>query len=361
MKTRDEIQNDLSDKFIDGGFKGIILAAPRVGKCKITINCLNTKDKILIAYPEINIKKSWQDDFKKWKFRGKKIKYSTYHSFKKLKDACDVLVLDEVHLISQAQMLAIAEYIKTHNIQKIIGLTGTLSDDTRFNLINVLKLHVIVKYSIEEAIRDGVITDYMIDVVTTPLSTNNNIKVKWKGGEFMTSEKKSFDYLSNKIANANSNQLKLLRLTRMRMIMKSQSKIDLTKRIINQLSHKRVLVFTGLTDVADSLGIDSYHSKNNNEKAKNDFINGVSSKLAVVKQLNTGVTFKSLDTAIINFFDSNSENMAQRISRIICKEYYNDNKVAHIIIISSTEEVEKRWLDKALSFFDKSKINYINL
>ncbi len=682
MKTkRDEIQESISDEFIDKGFKGIIYAAPRVGKIKITINCLNTKDRILIAYPETNIKQSWIEDFKKWKFKGKKIKYSTYHSFKKLRDPCEVLVLDECfegnteiltdkgfkkfkdldktelvaqwengiisfvkpleyikrihdgqlckihlkrdcflyttpnhnhpminrrsgkveykkmndwkfngnwnivssgksdiidteelsylerlyiilqadgsihseldnshttcafsfskqrkidrfldivnnsnliwrevkghsiignkaamrrfmvempfksskilrnhinttvsfekakaiieemvhwdghiiknskdyyyyssinednvnfyneiailanyicyksvqiddrkttfnnvhrlyisldnkrtpngqrinktlidfndyvycvsvpsgnivirsegvtlvsgncHLISDAQMLAIKKYIDNLGIKKVIALTGTLAEDTEKKLLEVLKLKVIVKYSIEDAIRDGVITDYVIDVITTPLSTINDIKVVWKKGEFMTSEKKSFDYLSSKILStaSNSTKIKLLRLTRMRMIMKSKAKIELTKKVLKQLNDKRVLVFCGLQDVSDNLGINSYHSKNKDEKVKDDFINGVSNKLAVCKQLNTGITFKSLDTAIINYFNSNSEDLAQKISRTTCKELFNENKIAHIIIISSNEEVELKWLSKALTFFSPDKINYINL
>ena len=60
-----------------------------------------------------------------------------------------------------------------------------------------------------------------------------------------------------------------------------------------------------------------------------------------------------------NFFDSNSENLAQKISRITCMEYQNESKIAHIIIICSKEPVEQLWLSKALSFFDKTKINYI--
>lgn len=362
MKTkRDEIQESISDRFIDAGMFGIIYSAPRTGKCKITINCLNTKDRILIAYPETNIKQSWILDFKKWKFKGKKIKYSTYHSFKKLREFCDVLILDECHLISDSQMVTIKKYIDNLGIKKVVALSGTLADETKDKLYNVLKLSILVKYSIEEAIRDGVITDYKIDIITTSLSTINDVKVKWKGGEFLTSEKKSFDYISNKINNSNSNQVKLLRLTRMRMIMKSKAKIDLTRRILKELNDKRVLVFTGLTEVADNLGINSYHSNNKNENIKEDFINGISNKLAVVKQLNTGITFKSLDTAIINFFDSNSENLAQKISRVTCKELFNESKIAHIIIISSNEEVELSWLKKALTFFSPTKINYINI
>lgn len=358
MKTRDEIQSTLSNEFIDKGFKGIILAAPRVGKIKITLNCLNTKDNVMIAYPETSIKSSWQADIKKWKFKGKKVKYTTYMSFKKLKDAVDVLVLDEVHLISANQMIHIANYINKHDIKKVIALTGTLADDTRDNLLKVLNLSVLVNYPIDQAIADGVITDYRITVKTVPLSTTKDIVVKWKGGEFTTSEKGSFDYISKKIEDeGNPIKRKLLRLQRMGIIKKSKAKINLTKEILKELQDKRVLVFCGLIEVADGLGIDSYHSKSKIDVSQ-DFISGKTNKLAVVRQLNTGVTFKSLNTAIINFFDSNAENLAQKISRVTALEYDNKEKIANIVIISSNEPQEKIWLDKALSFFDINKIKY---
>lgn len=362
MKTkRDEIQERISDEFIENGFFGIILAAPRVGKIKITLNCLNTKDNVMIAYPETSIKKSWQEDIKKWKFKGKKVKYTTYMSFKKLKDKCDVLVLDEVHLISAAQMIHIANYIQKHAIKKVIGLTGTLADDTKDNLLKTLNLNVLVNYPIDKAIEDGVITDYKIEVVTTPLSTIKDIKVKWSKGDFVTSEKASFDYITSKIAYEQSPiKKKMLRLQRMNIIKKSKAKIDLTRKILKQSGNKRVLVFTGLIEVADSLGIDSYHSKSKNINSADDFISGKTSKLAVVKQLNTGITFKKLNTAIINFFDSNAENMAQKISRITCMEYDTPDKVANVIIICSDEQQEKLWLNKALAFFDPNKIKFIN-
>lgn len=361
MKTkRDLLQDGFSKEFMDKGFKGIMYLCPRFGKIKTTINCLKEKDKVIIAYPEVSIKKSWTGDFKKWKFKGKDINYTTYMSFKKLKGPCDVLVLDEVHLISPAQMIHIANYINNNAIEKVIALTGTLAEDTEKNLLEVLRLPVLVKYSIDEAIRDGVVTDYRIEVRTIPLSTVKDTKVKWVGGEFMTSEKQSFDHISNKIEyEQNPIKRKMLRLNRMNIIKKSKAKVNLTKNILEEFKNKRVLVFTGLTEVADSLGIDSFHSKNKDVDKALSFISGKTDKLAVVKQLNTGVTFKSLDTAVINFFDSNSENMAQRISRITCLEYNNKEKIANIIIVSSNEQVELGWLNKALSFFDSKKIKFI--
>jgi hypothetical protein len=40
-------------------------------------------------------------------------------------------------------------------------------------------------------------------------------------------------------------------------------------------------------------------------------------------------------------------------------EYDNPDKKAQIYIISSDETVELKWLQKALEFFDKTKIRYI--
>jgi hypothetical protein len=40
-------------------------------------------------------------------------------------------------------------------------------------------------------------------------------------------------------------------------------------------------------------------------------------------------------------------------------EYDTPDKKAQIYIISSNEKVEEKWLNKALEFFDKSKIKYV--
>jgi hypothetical protein len=61
---------------------------------------------------------------------------------------------------------------------------------------------------------------------------------------------------------------------------------------------------------------------------------------------------------IINYFDSNAENLAQKIMRCTAFEYDNKNKKAQIYIISSNEPVEQKWLNKALDLFDKDKIFY---
>ena len=71
------------------------------------------------------------------------------------------------------------------------------------------------------------------------------------------------------------------------------------------------------------------------------------------------MTYKPLNRVIINYFDSNGENLAQKINRCMAMEYDNPEKKAQIYIVCSTEDVEAKWLKKALEFFDKSKIKFI--
>jgi hypothetical protein len=118
-------------------------------------------------------------------------------------------------------------------------------------------------------------------------------------------------------------------------------------------------VFCGTTAVADNLGIPSYHNKSKEKSIFEDFAEGEGNHLAVVKIGNTGVTYKPLDRVIINYFDSNAENLAQKINRCMAMEYNTPDKKAHIYIVSSNEPVELKWLQKALEFFDKTKIKYM--
>ena len=118
-------------------------------------------------------------------------------------------------------------------------------------------------------------------------------------------------------------------------------------------------MFCGTTKVADSLGIASHHSKSKDDETFTGFAEGEGNHMAVVKIGNTGVTYKPLNRVIINYFDSNAENLAQKINRCMAMEYDTPDKKAQIYIICSTEDVEKNWLRKALEFFDKSKIKFV--
>ena len=358
MTLRDQRQKEFANVFLNHGKFGILNLCPRFGKIRTTINImeqLNPK-QVLIAYPDNKIKESWQDDFRERNYTNSFITYTTHLSLHKYQDEkFDMVVIDEIHLLSEAQIEATKVVISNNDV--VLGLTGTLSKSTEHTLAQELDMMVIAHYPIETAIEEGVIVDYEITVIKVPLDnlTVNDYKGKKK------TEKKQFDdygWVINSLERSGGNTM-FLRLARMRIIQNSLAKLNATKRILNANADERILVFCGTTKIADSLGIPSHHSKSKDDEKFTGFTEGEGNHMAVVKIGNTGVTYKPLNRVIINYFDSNGENLAQKINRCMAMEYDTPDKKAQIYIISSNEEVELRWLKKALEFFDKEKIKYI--
>lgn len=359
MKSiRDIRQQEFADIWLKSKH-GILNLCPRFGKIFTTINILEKMPdgiSILIAYPDVKIKDSWQTDFEKRGYNNPNITYTTHLSLKKYVDlGYDLIIIDEIHLLSDAQLDAADELILGN--PHVLGLTGTLSGATEREIEERLDLHVIAHYPIELAIQEGVIVDYEINVIKVPL--DNTVMVKYKTKT--RTEKQQFDsyaWVIDQLERQNRNTM-FLRLARMRIIQSSLAKTNATKALLAKYKNERILVFCGLTKIADELGIPSYHSKSDEKQIFDDFAEGVGNHLAVVKIGNTGVTYKPLNKVIINYFDSNGENLAQKINRCMAMEYNTPDKKAHIYIISSDEEVEAKWLKKALEFFDNSKIKYI--
>lgn len=352
---RDERQRELATAWLESDRYGIIYAAPRTGKCFISINVMEKlkPDKVLIAYPDKKILQSWLDDLEKRNYTYGNITFSTHMSLKKLvNEKYDLVIIDEIHLLSDAQIEICKELFKEN--KQVLGLTGTLSSSTKNTLLNELNLPVIATYSIEQAIEEGVIADYEINIVSVPL---DNIKKIYKG----KTEKQKFDNLTwmiNKFEDEGKDVF-FLRLSRMRIIQNSIAKLQKTRELILYNYTKRILVFCGITKIADDLGIPSYHSKSTEKKVFSDFVEGNIKHLAVCKIGNSGITFLPLNMVIINSFDSNSESLTQRINRCTSLEYNNPEKKAIIYITSSNEPTEKLWLSKALTMFDKNKIKHI--
>ena len=264
-------------------------------------------------------------------------------------------MIDEIHLLSEAQIEATKDLLELN--ETVLGLTGTLSSHTERTLCEELDMCVLATYTIEQAIEEGVIVDYEITVVTVPL--DEAVKNDYKGK--VRTEKQQFDSYGWVIDSLErqGKATMFLRLARMRIVQNSLAKLNKTKELLKKHVNERILVFCGVTKIADQLGIASYHSKKEEKQIFEDFVNGKGKHLAVVKIGNTGVTYKPLNRVIINYFDSNGENLAQKINRCMAMEYNNPDKRAMIYIISSNEPVELKWLKKALEFFDKDKIKYV--
>jgi superfamily II DNA or RNA helicase len=362
MTLRDKRQAEFAQKWIDDGGFGILYLCPRFGKIYTAINALETygsEIKLLIAYPDKEIEKSWKEDFKTRGYKNPNVTYTTHLSMYKYEEKkYDLVIIDEIHLLSEAQLES-AKLMLMHN-RTVMGLTGTMTKDTQKNLKKELGLGVTARYPIELAIEEGVIVDYQITVFKVPLDNN-------KIGMFkqpLRTEKKQFSALSwviNK-QQAEGADTMFMRLARMRIIQNSEAKRLKTIEILEKNKSLRALVFCGTMKIADNLGIPSFHTKTkakDKDVFKNFVEGGGENHLAVIKIGNSGVTYKPLNFVLINYFDSNAQNFAQKINRCMGMEYNTPDKKAHIYVICSTEPTELAWLKKALEFFDNNKVKYV--
>lgn len=358
---RDVRQQEFAEQWLNSKRFSIMYLAPRFGKIYCTINILeqlNPHCTILIVYPDNKIRHSWEEDFKKRGYDDCDVVYTTYLSLHKWIEKFDIIILDECHTISPAQIEVCKNLFETNKAKlQVIALTGTLSRETKNTLWNELKLPILATYSIEQAIEEGVIADYEISVIKVPL---DNRIIQLFGTKRKT-EKQRWDNLVWIVKKKDEEEEPtfFLKLMMIKVLQNSIAKLNKTKELIQKYKDERVLIFCGLTKIADSLGIPSYHSKSTEKKLFEDFASGIGNHLAVVKIGNTGVLYKPLDKVIINYTDSNSENLSQKILRCMNFEYNNPEKIAKIFLISSNEKIELDWTNKALSMFSKDKIKYL--
>jgi superfamily II DNA or RNA helicase len=362
---REQRQKEFSDAWLKTKF-GILYLCPRFGKIKTSINCLRhfKNPKVLIIYPIETIKTSWIEDFNKWEYQEAEVTYVTTASlwkFAETPEKFDVIIADEIHAFSYANLQELKKLIDFGN-KVVLALSGTISIATEQEVYNETGLSVLAEYPIEQAIKEKVITDYEITVIMTELDAKIQHCKMYKASKSLLTEKQAYFAITKKIEDISSNlgDPGLLRIQRMHILKRSVAKLEMTKRLIDRFKEERILVFCGLTDIANSLGIPVYHSKNKDKKLKQDFCAGVGNHLATVDMFEAGVTVKPINRAIINSFDSNPENLSQRISRLTGFEYDNPDKKAKVYIIC-TDTVEKRWLSKALEFFDQSKVKYVKI
>lgn len=361
MNIRDKLQDkwasDLYSNNVNG--RGIAHLCPRAGKIRTSIkffeilkrqwktNVLN----VLICYPDKNIQKSWEDDFKTVNYDSSDVEYVTHISLEKVKGHnYDVIIIDEIHLLSAKQKSHVKRLISENKSGYTIGLSGTLSEKTEIELRSELNMPVITEYTIEEAIQDGIISDYKINVIR--VSLDDVQKIYKKNTRTEKAQYRAYSW----VIESKGHSL-MLNLGRMRVLHNSLAKTKATIEILDKLKDERTLVFCPNNKVAKSLGCKLHTSKINNQEAFDNFITGKGNNhMAVCKIGNTGVSFKSLRHIVVNAFDSNSENLTQRICRSLILD--SKDKVSEIYIVCSKEKAELKWLEKSLEFFNPTKIKY---
>lgn len=360
MDKQTEIQEEIVQKalkFYKSDNKGYIDGAMRLGKIKITIDILKNScapiSTILISYPDNKIKQSWIDEFKKWGYDSFNIVFVNFSSLHKFKDARpDFFVIDEFHDCSDLERDYCHQIMTNYVNTKTLALSGTISKETK----GLWGLKEIAKYTTNEGIEAGILADYAISVHFVPLDTKE--KTPNKKGKLL-SEKQKYDnytYVINTFRKEGKDTMHLT-LSRNRLSTSSIGKMKYLKTLLEKLKDKRVIVFCGLTDVADKTYLPTYHNKSENDDNFQKFQKGEINHLALAAMGKMGVSYTNLDSVILLNATGNKEETAQICNRAIKLDY--KGKIADIHIIALNEEAEVNKIKNTLSMLDKTKIKYL--
>lgn len=358
LKQR-EIQNKYIDKTVEFYKKnnsGYLDLAMRFGKCFTTIEVLKklyTYDcTLLITYPDNKLKTTWEDEINLWEYTNPNVSFVNFSSIKKfVSQEFDFVVIDEFHAASETEREYLLEIISCEDT-KCLALSGTVSRETKKDW----GLPLIAQYSTLQGIEDGILSDYQISVHFVDL--DNTVKIKDAKGRLKTEKEKykAHTWVIEKIKREGGSFM-FMALARNRISLSSLGKLNYLKKLLTSLQDKRVLVFTGLSKVADSIGIPSYHSKSKDDTTFKKFQEGKENHLALAAMGKVGVTYPSLDSVILINFTYNAEESSQILNRAIKLDY--KGKVADLHVIALNEDPEIKKVKESLSMLDQKKIKYI--
>jgi len=358
MTKHDEIQEEIINKTVHFYKKnrfGYLNLAMRVGKTRITIEFLkrmwpDSYPTILIAYPDNKLKQTWEEELIKWEYDNPSIEFVNFSSlYKHLNNNHEVFICDEFHSLSQGECTTAINMTSKNQL----FLSGTVSQETKDKWPEFKE---IAQFSTLTGIKEGILADYQITVHLVNL--DDKILTPNKAGK-MLSEKRKYDNYSYVIEKnrREGRQTMHLALARNRLSLSSVGKMNYLKNLLKGMKDKRVVVFTGLSDVADNTGIPSYHSKSENNLNFLAFQSKHINHLALAAMGKMGVTYPDLDSVILLNFTYNAEESSQILNRAIKLDYHG--KVADLHVICLNEPAETKKVEQSLSMLDKSKIKYL--
>lgn len=358
MLTRQQVQRDAVNTIIGNDFRGIVDVSPRVGKSKILIDSIreHLNWKVVVCSPYRSIQDSWDTEFEKWGL-GYEVGNICSRSLSKVPRELDLLVVDEVQTLSANQI----DWIIKKAPRRILGLSGTLSPETKYELSSRLGIRPIFSYSINQAIRDGIISNFEVVLVGCNLDVvHRRVASGTKKRPVVATEKEHYEFLTKQFekfrklsyGDASFAAIKdLYARQRMHFVYGCQSKALIAKRIVD--AQGRCIVFSGRKETVEGLCEHTYHTGNKKEDNLEKFINGEIDKLGVINMVNMGVTIPNLKRAIIHQMISSSEMSLQKVLRICNLE---DDAIAKIYVTYYKDTVDYKWTREAFGGVDDRRI-----
>ena len=418
--TKDDIQKQALDTWIDKGCSGVVVMMMGSGKSRLGINAIEhiKPVKCLITSPRTNLKESWLKEFREWEYnplkevftdntyvidiKGYKCSFTleniqTCYKWSKSKiNEYDLILVDEAHLCIAEAYSALIEnalWLK----KKILGLTGTPNKSDEFkSQFYSTKLPIVFEYN--DSAKDGLINHTMHYIFRYDLTDDFKIKVGNKAKSWTAGELSQYQYLSERFEKAKRNMAYLgaedffkTSIQWMKGIDENGNKLDkqfvdagrgfftairyrkeflwnlesskywcnrFKDRILQGTTNK-VLIFSALTTQASKLSRYSIHSKKDkevNDKLLQDFNQGIIRELSSCDMLTLGLNLKNAKYSINESFNGSNTSNAQKSGRL-SRLSTSDTAVCIWIVPNNTQS--ETWIESALLNVDKEWITEI--
>ena len=365
MTNRDIIQKEASISILRE--KDLILfISLRLGKTRIALQAIEDNESVLVCFPNTAILSSWRDEIVKFTPKSTNITFTTNASLKKFKNKhFDYIIIDEPQLLSPLQI----NHLKTITYNKRVGLSGTLNDKTIKRLNDELGLQIKFTYGISQAILDGLVKDYEINLLFTEMdNTVRNIPYKKYGKEVLGTEKEVYNSYTQTMEYFNTRfqeegQLKdslgykKYMGNRTNFLYNSKTLFELAKKTVNNFKDEKCLIYTLRTEIADELSDISFHSKNKSDEVLALFKESTEGHLSVVNCVQAGVTIKHLNKVIFHSYESNEEKLYQKLGRSLFYEFKGQKAQIYICVLKDTQM--ETWVNRAIKSLEQEKVKYI--
>lgn len=356
MTKQAEVQRKIINTIVESDFRGIVLSSVRSGKTRILLTSVKEHNKlpnpkVLVLYPNIDVKNSWLDECEKIGCPFD-ITYSTFISIEKVMDGdWDYVIFDEAHLIPEENKLPVAGYM-ARQYKHVIFASGTYTNNTLADIIIHSGLTLIVNYSTERAIADGLINNFTVYI--HEYSLNSTAIRTYKAGKrsWRNTDVKELERLTGRVTMTKGLHKKLAAIGRMRFINSNDSLLEAVKNWIAINPDERFLVFVENEAFGLKLNIPMFNSKSKDDSVLKQFQSGEINQLCLIKKGSSGVTYPNLNHILITSINSNGENFEQMLGRSLLK----DTPKSNIHVFTTSHSFQLGWLKNALTNISESKI-----
>lgn len=336
-----EWQFEAYKKWLDNYCNGIYLGCTGSGKSIAAMYCIQEKKvNTLIVVPTIALMHQWREELSKnlninlseiGQFGDgvqdkKELSVAVINSVREMDlSFFEMLVLDEVHRYGSLENI---KPILNNNFKYKLGITATLRrSDGQHEILENLIGKVIYEYNTEDAVKDGVLSNF--EIINVPIKLTEIEREKYdKHTKTITNNScpDMFQIVYNRGHPKFFQALNAVRATSWRkaVISNAVEKMDKLLDIIKEEKDKKIIIFNETIKMAETerkllkkngYKSEIYHSKNKDQSAIENFREGKVNILISVKSLNEGLDVKDVDVGIRVAGTNQDRDTIQRLGR----------------------------------------------